>query len=265
VLGDLEFRSDVHVADWLVQRLHGFAVNVGSIIPDGIAAYARIFHPAEAVAVRAADGGFEPSEEVRWAQIAAWSGRTVHPEMQFEAISVPTPGRDPGPAPWDGDEPECGMLPYEKTKALADVLARHTRRPDRCWFAVWKGWAEVAGTVMWLTAEGSGEPLPPVLPPEAHEAPKLRIPGRDMLLFHGPVAAVGNFVFGSDPEVDFRSPNLWWPDDRAWCVASEIDFSWTYVGGSTALIDELLGDDRFEALPARITDGISVDSDRLNR
>jgi hypothetical protein len=51
-----------------------------------------------------------------------------------------------------------------------------------------------------------------------------------------------------------QSPSLWWPDDRAWCVASEIDFCSTYVGGSPALIERVLGDDRLEAIPVRLED-----------
>ena len=46
------------------------------------------------------------------------------------------------------------------------------------------------------------------------------------------------------------APNLWWPADRSWCVATEIDLAWTYVGGPAGLIEAVLGDERIEALPA---------------
>ena len=49
---------------------------------------------------------------------------------------------------------------------------------------------------------------------------------------------------------DDHSPNLWWPDDRAWCVATEIDLAWTYVGGSGALISDVLASPSLEAQPA---------------
>jgi hypothetical protein len=45
-----------------------------------------------------------------------------------------------------------------------------------------------------------------------------------------------------------QTPNLWWPEDRTWCVASEIDLSWTYVGGSSDLVESLVVDDQIEAL-----------------
>jgi hypothetical protein len=59
-------------------------------------------------------------------------------------------------------------------------------------------------------------------------------------------------------------PNLWWPDDRSWCVASEIDFPYTYVGGPTKLIEEILAHPLLEALPATVDQGITADSDSVN-
>jgi hypothetical protein len=59
-------------------------------------------------------------------------------------------------------------------------------------------------------------------------------------------------------------PNLWWPDDHAWCVASEIDFPYTYVGGSQELIDAILEDPAIESLRATDRDGISYSSDKIN-
>jgi hypothetical protein len=59
-------------------------------------------------------------------------------------------------------------------------------------------------------------------------------------------------------------PNLWWPDDRTWCVASEIDLPYTYVGGPKNLIDEILRSAELEAVPSEVGDGITYDSDRVN-
>jgi hypothetical protein len=44
----------------------------------------------------------------------------------------------------------------------------------------------------------------------------------------------------------------------------DIDYPWTYIGGSTELIDEPLADDRLEVLPARLTDKPFHDSDTVN-
>ena len=43
------------------------------------------------------------------------------------------------------------------------------------------------------------------------------------------------------------SPNLVWPADRAWFLASEIDFDSTLVGGSSELIETILGDSKLDA------------------
>ena len=43
---------------------------------------------------------------------------------------------------------------------------------------------------------------------------------------------------------------MWWPKDRAWCVASEIDLPWTYVGASASIVADLLAEPRIAAQPA---------------
>ena len=36
------------------------------------------------------------------------------------------------------------------------------------------------------------------------------------------------------PAAGLPEPNLWWPADRAWRVASDIDLPSTYLGGTRA-------------------------------
>ncbi|MEO9007921.1 MAG: hypothetical protein ABI401_12490 [Candidatus Dormibacter sp.] len=83
----------------------------------------------------------------------------------------------------------------------------------------------------------------------------MKLPARDYLLFNGSIAQTLGWQDG---------PNLWWPEDRAWCVASEIDFSYTYVGGSKELVEEILRHPDLEALPATVNDGITYNSDKVN-
>ena len=54
-----------------------------------------------------------------------------------------------------------------------------------------------------------------------------------------------------------QTPNLWWPEDRLWCVASEIDLAWTYVGGPTGLIENVIADGRIGVLRADAHDPLS--------
>jgi len=78
----------------------------------------------------------------------------------------------------------------------------------------------------------------------------VEIPGRSLALYSGPIEAAAAL----SPWPCRQSPNLWWPEDHAWCVASEIDFCSTYVGGSPELIEGVLGDERLEAIPVRLED-----------
>ncbi|TME00200.1 MAG: hypothetical protein E6I71_16745 [Chloroflexi bacterium] len=84
---------------------------------------------------------------------------------------------------------------------------------------------------------------------------RVRLPYRDYLLFTGSVQQGAGWEDG---------PNLWWPADRTWCVASEIDFPYTYVGGSRSLIEEVVAHPLLESLPATTSDGITADSDKVN-
>jgi hypothetical protein len=100
------------------------------------------------------------------------------------------------------------------------------------------------------------------------EGPRVQLPKRSYLLYQGPAEAALTLpalegTFG-------QCPNLWWPADRAWCVASEIDLPWTYIGGPRGLIDAVLADDRIEALPAapddrvyRVEEWVAVWADQL--
>jgi hypothetical protein len=94
----------------------------------------------------------------------------------------------------------------------------------------------------------------PAFPPEILDGPKVHMPAREYLLFEGPLDAPGelgaevSWSPGGQRTFEHQTPSLWWPDDRAWCAANEIDASFTCIGGSRALIDELLGHRELEVL-----------------
>ncbi len=242
--------DQVQAADWIRDSLHPFAQDVGSVAPPVFPAYARIFHPAS-IAGR-------PEVDVRWSDVASSSGKTVHAQMQFHAIAPPD---------LDPDPPKLGVLSNRQAEALVGLLAKYTTTPLSCWFCLWDGYGYLhpggvahqffarppsARTRIWLWRLSLRWSTPK--PPRA-DGPRVRLPGRDYLLFHAPLADALGWEDG---------PNLWWPDDRAWCVASEIDLPYTYVGGPQALIDAIINDPAIEALPATPADGITYDSDKIN-
>ena len=62
----------------------------------------------------------------------------------------------------------------------------------------------------------------------------------------------------------WQTPNLCWPDDHAWCLASEIDLYSTYLGCDEACRDAILSHPDIEALPIDPATGISFASDTVN-
>jgi hypothetical protein len=243
--------ADPTPADWVVAGVGPFGAGVGALVPRGFEAYARVLHPAESAS----------GEPVRWSTVAEWSGRTIHPRVQFTAIA--RGGR--GAAPWT-EPPQAGCLPLVLLRDLCELLGRHTSVPQRCWFCLWTGYGlfdEPHSAAVFIappkSAEHSAARLHRPLP-KPHGLPVL-LPEREYHLFQGPLTAATEMGDRFGPQ----SPNLFWPDDRAWLVASEIDLDSTFVGGSASLIGELLGDPRFEALPADLADPVWITSDDINR
>jgi hypothetical protein len=164
------------------------------------------------------------------------------------------------------DDPPDGNLPAELLRILCATLADHTSTPSSCWFCLWDGygWLHGSPSVAIMSNHGS-IPVPPAFPAEVLKGPRVRLPGRDYLLFTGPLAAAPQLGW-TDPYGFFfpQSPNLFWPHDHAWCVASEIDLCCTLVAGSDALAQALVDDPRLEAWRVQPADPITFDSDPIN-
>ena len=60
------------------------------------------------------------------------------------------------------------------------------------------------------------------------------------------------------------SVSLFWPADRSWCVATEIDYDSTLVGGSGRLVSDLLATSDLEAWPIAPDDSLQFGADRVN-
>ncbi|MFJ9637701.1 hypothetical protein [Streptomyces sp. NPDC101178] len=125
------------------------------------------------------------------------------------------------PVTEDGEMAE-GPTPPDVAQALIPVLARHTATADTCWFGLWQGYGR------W----------------DFDRFPTFLTPGREEVLLSGPLADVVSPV-----ELDefAELPDLWWPEDRAWCVGGDVDLVSTYVGGSPELISALLATPGIEA------------------
>lgn len=219
--------DQIGVADWLVSSLFAFQKYVaGSVVPPGYEAYARILHPAQSI-----------SGYVSWAKIADWSGRAYHPAMQFECIATPRNSNGVGPKPWDGQVPYD--MPIQQSKVLAHLLGSFTATADKLWYLVWEGHGDVTHS----------------------SRPRIKRPQRSYLLYRGGIDDVG---VRDMPEHHQEIPEYWFPEDKSWCVATDVDLSWTYVGGSRTCIDAILNSPNLESVPAGLNDGLTVESDEMN-
>jgi len=229
----LTLTTQLDSAAWLRDRLLPWptpegTVVVGSVVPTGFAAYARLLHPAHD----------HDGNAVRWSTIAAMTARTVHPEMEWERIVDPRTAADPN-TPREFYPPEQGSLSAADCAELAALLASFTEAPHECWFCLWAGFGD--------------------LPVELGRSPQVQLPGRDYHLYSGSLEAIDSFDYG----FGFHSPNLWWPVDRRWCVGTEVDLMSTYIGGSEECIQALI-DSNFEVIRTSIDARVDHKADVLN-
>ena len=226
---------DLQPAHWIEEALQppwsGDSVPLTALLPQGFPAYARIFHPATTR---------EGNRPVRWATIAVRNGATAHPQMQFGKIA-----NLPYPCQTDWEHPPViGCLPAAELHTLTKLLSDFTATPDSCYWCLWEGYS------FFHSARYRKIPL-------VHTAE------RDYLLFHsnmetaGALADAGGAAWG-------QSPNLWWPADRTWCVATEIDLYDTYIGGSADCIARILQCPGLEALPTTIATRVDAGADVIN-
>ncbi|MGH3948798.1 MAG: hypothetical protein ACRDSE_06725, partial [Pseudonocardiaceae bacterium] len=142
------------------------------------------------------------------------------------------------------EPPQPGEIPPTLAHVMAEVLGQRTATPGRCFFAFWDGWAGLN------PVHGFGAAF--------------AVPGRRYYIYHAPisaavdrlesrieprgsqavahVAAHSGMATASTPHtgiVSTNPPSLWWPDDQAWCVATEIDMACTYVGCDSGTLREL--------------------------
>jgi hypothetical protein len=169
------------------------------------------------------------------------TGKTMHPLVQFPKIAGTA---DHYQDPEWGQTPLEGALPQEVEGPLLALLPRFTTTPSKCWFCIWYGWGDTD------ELEGYDE----------HAYSHIKSPGREYLLLSGAIEMLTRIAQGHH-----HGPSMWWPDDRAWFVATEIDLDCTYVGGSAACIARILDDDELEAFPASLEDRVDFGSDTINK
>lgn len=158
----------------------------------------------------------------------------------------------------DADVPESEVA---LVRGVLDVLAAHTTTPDDCYFCLWEGWGSTlrGGDVTRIANPETrtvtrGPTTAPAFDLTILDGPKVSIPYRDYLLFHGPLSDFGDWgaadALPGVPRTDMPNPAFIWPADHAWCVANDVDPHWAGIGASTAAVDELLRVDGLDIVRA---------------
>jgi hypothetical protein len=221
-------------------------------MPDVFETYARVFHPA---------WDSTQDRSVTWSELAAEGGVELSARTPSSTVFGAPAGADP--VARTAHEPLEGSLPEELAVELAGVLAEHTSTPDRCWFCFWEGhgvlWSSSHGPLVSdIEGEEPGEDWEKPRPPSAAErdrvlaaTPEVRAPQHEYLLFSGPLSIVSALA---EPDRWAPALNMWWPEDRAWLVSTEVDAITTYAGGSREAVEDLLRASEVEAVEARIDD-----------
>ncbi|MCZ4078994.1 hypothetical protein O1W68_13655 [Rhodococcus sp. H36-A4] len=228
---DEDLRQDISEGRWVADSVT-FAptTTVGSLVPAGFDAYARILYP---VRLSNPDGD---SRLVRWSDIARHTGTIAHAEMELHALTAKT---GPGFLRSDPPTPAAQVLDWrEQLEGVVQVLAQHTSTPDDCWFAFWEGNTSLDDI--------------------RTTAPTVTIGGFDYFLLRG---------HGARATQPFRAlaPHIWWPADHSWCMVAHFDFPCVYLGGSHQAVGDVLAMPEIEAWPARVDQIVTADNDHLNR
>jgi hypothetical protein len=215
--------ADVSVAAWIAPRLASFGSCIGALVPSPFQAYARLRD------------------------------------------------RDPEPV-WENGLSAAALA------ALVEIVSG-VRGEDRCYFALWEGYGWIQGGGASIVV-GTSEPpdeeaisavraasTAPAFGREILKGPKLRLRHRDYVLFDGPLASV--LSFGRREEILGRevlrhhAPDFIWPDDHAWFIATDVDLDVAYIGGSRALIEDVISDERLVATRVTAEDPLLEEPDRL--
>ena len=238
--------EDMTAADWLVAALPDFRGRVVDLVTDSFPCYARIFHRPDQ-GLPADDGSSS------WASIASDRGTVFHPAAQFTDLALDADRAETERGP----EPLLGSLDPMTLPLLRDHLAKHTTTPDVCWFALWPGFG--SSPARWQSSR------------------TFHLPGRQYWLFAGALTDVvevsmefdsagldDDWLKASRQMGMVRSPTIWWPQDQAWLVHSEIDYDSTLVGGASSLIEALVGDPGMEALQVDPDTSLFANGDTIN-
>ena len=197
--------------EWLTELSHdpldGETVHrVAELLPPGYEAYLRLFHPFR---IWGSDAdSTDGSSRRTWKALADEAGASFGGELTWRSLQPALPLTE-GRRPYEVDE---GHLDRVTRRELFSTLDAHTS-PGSVYF--FYGLAAV-------------------------------VAGHDSVLFRAPAGAVEEVVAAARSEGLGESPELAWPEERAWLLCSDYDVTSTYIASDRALADALIDDTQLE-------------------
>ena len=218
----LDLEPDATHADWWLDQLEPtrgrHPIPVGALVPSSLPVVCQVLHPW-----KLPDG-----QHATWQQLAEVHGFADVGDL-YENRPVATELDEARElAGTFGSSPKEGALDEGTASALVDVLGQATTTPDEVFVAIWEGWGD-----------GSPERFPGAARLDTYT-------DRNHFLLRGPRHGVLTAI---DQRGSRLAAGLWWAADRAWFVATEIDFEWTFIAGGQELVERHCADDRLEATP----------------
>jgi hypothetical protein len=162
---------------------------------------------------------------------------------------------------------------------LVGELAKLTQTPSTCYFAIWDGNGILysgSSTMVREVADNDdddhgSDALDSRLAAWQRQVallPRFEHPYRNYLLGEGPIGLASDLDSHPLAPGSWQTlglpPQIWWPEDRSWVVASEIDFDSTVIATTSAGAEALLACDGIEALLIPSDGRLDINGDKIN-
>jgi hypothetical protein len=157
---------------------------------------------------------------------------------------------------WRESRPSPGMPEERVLRALVSTFGKAaSTEPTVCWFAYWKGWGALEENLQMLTGLKAWSPA-------VVEKASFALWHRAYVLLSGPLESVLNRPGRPTPAL---SPQLWWPEDQRWFVATEIDLDFSLVGADESLANAISDNGDIDVQDVSLEDRLDAAgaSDRL--
>jgi hypothetical protein len=220
-------------ASWIKASLpRGLGPVVTEQVPSCYSSFVRIFHPA-----------FDQQGHlIRWSRVAAEYGKVVHPEMQWNSISTDARSGGCSGLRWDGAKPSIAGMSFSLWASVSRILMQNTLSVDTFYYGL--------STIHSDVADSFQDAVPFVFGDRAFVICRL---------------SRTELECEADREkASLLPPNILWPADKSWYLASEYDFDSTLIGGSEAIVRSMMSNAALEALEIGPEASLAADADRLN-